>query len=918
VIEVQAHQVLHGYRSGHGQIAASIKLAKRDSELLTRLSDLSGSLSSGLQLDSYLTVYPLPSQKFFALARTWPDPQASRAGCVLTHTILIPMDSWATLTNVRSLSPLFQNPHSAPEYDFSEPLSFQTRMHTPSPSSAKADGVAARTFVARYFGLGLRPIVWFNPGEPEEYLWRLLQHLWPKLRSVFSCCTFSLQQRNLDDRPFDLLFAPSSVYSRFAKLSAEHFIEPTLDRHIAQIDAEPWCQYWADALFSLQPDLPERASDLPVWNELGEDPTALRKLSLVQELRLRAAQSPTAGVGAIDVVESLALGPDAALLLKRHVLTDAIEAAASAQSPQDALTSLRLIDDRLRRESFRNVVGDFESRLTSAAARVTKREPEAALQVSATWLADSVAGSKSAFVQGVMLGLRELANKEPSRLTILRSYPTIAAEIFRLEPTFAGTYLQVGGDAAPGILAGWLTSTRDAEALRLVRKSVLPVLRRPDDEELLSPLLRDIGDEDVKETLSTLSDISEGFSTQAIRNVVADRISSAYPSLVRQWASETPSWSTGVSKVVASTYQHNRQGFVELLEESNLSSDHRAEVLSVMICDQMSSSCPHWLRELASRDVRLVSTLLFTGSQISETIDAGLSKLLTEVTDLPLASSVDLLTAVLNFHGRPVFPLLLDSAMRSVVTSYVTASIDAVAAQNFLNNPNVIGWLTNVSAWQLTTLLSQGCQAGSYAVANAWKWISDAPGLLYQRRPSVLPEVFDSLILYTSQTFPQGAEVSLIHVLRRSKSEVEPEVRQALAAKTLRFALDNIRLPLGAVVAEIFADVYSVVARKDSRPPSLWNILFGSYDWDKAKDLRVSLVDAFLRSNWPPGDLAIAASNAGILPKIFKRLHRAQRGDDYLRTMLQDLSQRHDPGASKVGEHLGTLIADPDFYEEWD
>ena len=124
-----------------------------------------------------------------------------------------------------------------------------------------------------------------------------------------------------------------------------------------------------------------------------------------------------------------------------------------------------------------------------------------------------MADSKSAFVHGVMLGLRELANKEPSRLTTLRSYPTIAAEIFRLEPTFAATYLQVGGDAAPSILAGWLTSTRDAEALRLVRKSVLPLLRPPYNEELLSPLLRDIGEEDVKDTLSILSDISKGFST---------------------------------------------------------------------------------------------------------------------------------------------------------------------------------------------------------------------------------------------------------------------------------------------------------------------------------------------------------------------------------------------------------------------
>ena len=143
-------------------------------------------------------------------------------------------------------------------------------------------------------------------------------------------------------------------------------------------------------------------------------------------------------------------------------------------------------------------------------------------------------------------------------------------------------------------------------------------------------------------------------------------------------------------------------------------------------------------------------------------------------------------------------------------------------------------------------------------------------------------------------------------------------MRQMLSGKMLRFALDNIRFPLGAVVAEAFTDVYAVAIRKDSRPPSFLSALFGTYDWDRGKDLRVSLLDAFQRSNWPPGDLAVAASNSGILSKIFKRLHRTTRGDDYIRSMLQDLSQRDDPNLIKVTDHLKTLAMNPDFYEEWD
>jgi len=103
-----------------------------------------------------------------------------------------------------------------------------------------------------------------------------------------------------------------------------------------------------------------------------------------------------------------------------------------------------------------------------------------------------------------------------------------------------------------------------------------------------------------------------------------------------------------------------------------------------------------------------------------------------------------------------------------------------------------------------------------------------------------------------------------------------------LCGKVLRFALDNIRLPLGSVAAESFPDVYAI-AVKDSFLASL----FGSYDWDKAKDLRVTIVHTFMRSTSSPGDLAVAADSAGILRKIFKRLHRIQAEDRYAASMYQ-------------------------------
>ncbi len=143
-------------------------------------------------------------------------------------------------------------------------------------------------------------------------------------------------------------------------------------------------------------------------------------------------------------------------------------------------------------------------------------------------------------------------------------------------------------------------------------------------------------------------------------------------------------------------------------------------------------------------------------------------------------------------------------------------------------------------------------------------------------------------------------------------------MRQTVAAKCLRFALDNTRLALGAVVAESFADVYAVVGKDDHRQPSFFSLLFRSYDWDKGKDLRVALVDSFVKSDWRPGHLALAAERAGILGKIFKRLRRKPRGDDYIVAMEKDLRLWKTPESARILVRLASMMADPDFYEEWD
>jgi hypothetical protein len=871
----KAHQLLHGYRGGHGQLSASVKLASRDSELVTRLSDLSGSLSSGSQIDPYITAYPLPSGEFFAIARTWPDLAAARAGCVLTHTILIPLDSWAALKNIHAIDRQFTNPRSNPDYKYTDPIDLLLDgVDGSSAKELKVDVAASRAFVSRYFGQGVRPVVWFNAVNPEEHLWRLLEHLWPQLRCMFSCCTYSLQPRLLQDRPFDLLFAPPYVFSRFTKLSPDHLIEAGVDRKGAPPQTEPWCEYWAKALFSRQRDLPSGEHDLPLWSELGDDPGAARKLYLVHEMQSRAAQSPMAGVGAMDLVESLARDADAAVPLKRMILKSAVEAASSASDVHDALTTMHLIEDRLGREAFRNLSGEFKSELELAVARWTAQEPMAAIEAS-EGPEGNMAEAQSAFNRGVLRGLHEFVAQDSARLGSLSNHAGMALRLLNLEPGLAASYLQTSGESAPLVLTGWLTDMKDPEVLRTVRRSILPILNGDEPDELLSALLRDLAEEDVSETLDDLSHSSNGFSSPLVLRVVIDRVCNAYPLQVRQWARKEKDWKNGVSEAVAATFSDSRHGFSELLSEPGFGQRQRAEVLARMLGRYSQTGSPYWLREMIAQDSRLVESLVTVPPPISENVEESLCKLLTEGIEVSLSGSDNVVKAIRNFEGRRVFPWLVDIMMRGILANYVSEGLQTQETLAFSKTTDADNWLRQVTGAQLSKLLVRGYSAKSADVSRAWNWLSSASAALYQRRDTVLPEVFEALIAHTRQNFGMGVELDILSVLRRAKTESPFDVRQAMAARSLRFGFDNIRLPLGAVTAESFADVYSVASKNNSRPPSFLSVFFWSYDWDRGKELRVALVDAFLRSDWMPADLAIAAERAGILGKIFKRVRKS-------------------------------------------
>ena len=149
--------------------------------------------------------------------------------CLDTYTAY-PALVWAELDNVSSLDSLFRNPRLHPEYSFTKTINSFPDVKESFSGSFKLDLSGSRAFVSRYFGQGLRPIIWFNAGEPEEYLWRLMGISGPNSALRFHAAHLVCSNAHSRTDPLIYFSRPRLFIHGSQKLSAEHLIEPTLER----------------------------------------------------------------------------------------------------------------------------------------------------------------------------------------------------------------------------------------------------------------------------------------------------------------------------------------------------------------------------------------------------------------------------------------------------------------------------------------------------------------------------------------------------------------------------------------------------------------------------------------------------------------------------------------------------------------
>jgi len=703
-------------------------------------------------------------------------------------------------------------------------------------------------------------------------------------------------------------------------MKPDHLIDSAGQRRNQHGDnVEAWSQAWAKRLFGpTTPGLSSGGSDL--WTELDEDPTSIRRLFMIESLMDDTAAAPQVFVGAMDLVESIARDGNSAIVFKQRVAERAVRAAREVEDSVSGLECLRLVEDRLRRSSF--------SCVQEAVGPVLLDAVSAHIQKSPIFMVDSSvllpAGSnpkESWFGRGLLQGLRTLAHDEPDKLLVLRKARGVAGQILMAEPEVRAAFIRAavarrGDPETRNDLRSWLVGVQDRESRSILRASLVPMLGSH-DADILAELFRDLRAEEVGVMLDAVWHQTRQFESSDIRDLIIEQVARGYPGETRAWAKRMSQWTPVIAHVFAATFPPTRQGLLELLGgDQEILSAQKAEAVARFMSGLGPGRYPYWVRDVAREQITLLSILLGAESSASTVVVEQTKKLLSEAPDLPVEQLPSLLRRVLDSSQRPFFERLVDVTIRSLIRGYVAGTLTEAITGPFQEDRAVVSWFNTVEPRDLKSVVTRDTWSSSVRWFNAWRWIASAPEAIYTREPTLLLELIDSLSRSHHAEWSRQISDMWSHILRRDRSQSRSHrTGLALRVQALKFSFDNTRLPLGSVVVEVFHDVYAAVTESSTLPPEAAQ-LFSIFDWDKGEELRRELVDSFLYSQWPPGDLVLAVADVRLLRKIFKRLMNRHDGERYAQAALADLEVRPDPNTAKLTRALNEMLAKPDFYEE--
>lgn len=845
-------QQLHGYRQGHQLLSSTIRLPKVDQDLLDRLSDIAGPLSPGERFAPYVTLYPLPSESYYVVARTWQDFEAPRAGCVRTRSVLVPMAEWQVVEDVASIVAI------ATEGGADSPAERRAPRSSAAPLPS-VDPLQGTELIEAMFLEERVPIVVFDADKPEILALRLVTALWTGFRRRFSMSTFARSPRTIGRRSFDLVFAPQDARPRFSEWKGRR-----IDGRKLGSARHPWSHPIVSQVLSAP--VPSLRS-LDVLGEMSSDgvgsETALRVSLLWDDLQRKLPTSPTAALGLLDIANTRKVRNLEVIRDLEPALAQSARLATTTMEAGDAWRYLGALVQKL--DGLRPSMSAAKS-IRSAAVDLAARHPVETIEILSSL---NVEPQRELLVSAAADGLSRSLDHEVAELLSRLDGADLLDLLFASAPLAEGT---VGRFPVFSKALAAALIPADADVRAEARRRLLRLLV---DDHHVEPARLLIADLDADELIREATHVHEinRLKAPGLRDVLLERARLLHAEPLLRDAVSAMGAGPGTDALVDATLHATADDVEWVLATRSVDEARRIDLLRRL----MASASALQLRGMMVSPTTLSKVLEKLDQADPGDVDL-LSRIAYNVT-MPPSDYVELVIGLLPRLKGDVGIELIGKAIELVLPRDSQAlpreTLDRLLAAAGSK-------ISGAKAFRV------GLQRGvpSATASRNLEAFARSPPAVRRSLLTGIEEMANAIVgRHRLDLSTEATEIAAI--LLWDSETVNRNAFVRASAILLPFVLGERTEAASPLIAAAFPPIYRELA-KDSTFDFL-SYIFVFIEWDKCKSARRRLIDGFVHSDWRVADIAIAAVRAGDPVRILGRVANERGGEKILLGLLRDL-----------------------------
>jgi hypothetical protein len=837
---------IHGYKNGHQLISQNLRLEKTSQDLVDRLSDISGPLRPGEIFNPYFTCYPLPSKEYFVLARTWQDLSVSRAGCVLTKSIFIPISEWKLDSSPMVYFTLLSNETNerlivSAEFPSIEKAQFPV-VSDPGEELVEAVFVGTR-----------QPIALFGCTAVDSVILRLYSAFWGKLRDNFSICTYALSQRFIGGKPFDLLFVPENAKAKFSDWPGKR-IEMSMST--TKVSRHRWAKELAKRIFLDNPVKPLNESFSNFIATDGQGDENLLRLNLLwNELEEKAHNeiSPIAVLGLLDIINSRSTFDSTLYLKIKPLIEETILEAHRVLPVTDAWIFYSAL---LAKHKLNKMSRQMMQSVKSACAQLVVINSEAAILFVETLNSKS----PSILFAGLGDGFAEVSDKS-ILAKIQNANPEILVRLLSTSKSFAHylSIILVDPDFDKHSIGDFLNSSNQREYIRAV-DNIFLFISSADQSKLAEYLLRKIDSTLFSKVVVQLG-MNTGFTVREFDPALLENTErlGEFESVLKTVLKYNRS--NSANSLIGNLLRSDATLITEFIK-SELSDERKLKILVSVLKQSFDLFAPKLSRsETLSKKV----LALFSNSREDS---CGL------YANLVTISKISEREALLILNNLP------EDALKEINKIYLAPFLVRLFSNNTYSDSDLLSsfiWRLSKSYKQNFIELAITPKMEPARVINNIKLLFNSGTIVKDGLSNEIEIV--SYLLVTNFRAPLDVDLIKDWVDLFFKVS-DTDKQQKAAAIIVSNALNTVHYDPTMLLVASFPILYNSTLQRTSTDNQILSNLFRKKD--KGKSLLVRLVDKYINSNWSRVGLLNISIATDVLRTVIEILIHSKGGKKYL------------------------------------